>query len=187
MKLNSGRTRRDRGRKGKTKNSSTFLYFLIIFIFVISVLSFYTITHSAQGVSYTPAMLTSYVLPDSFINSSQHTRLSPKRNDKQSPPLTAMSTVQDGSLQTLNDNNKNIIANKRLQVAFAITITRDGKFQDGAAVMAYSIDQAFRNDNMDISMIAFVHPNVSTSRPVLEKVGYRYTLAQCNLVVLISN
>lgn len=59
-----------------------------------------------------------------------------------------------------------------MKVAFAITITKDGKFQDGAAVLAYSIIESFKNDPIEISFIAFVHPNVSTSRPYLRQIGY---------------
>ena len=62
----------------------------------------------------------------------------------------------------------------RKKIGFAITITKDGKFQDGAAVMAYSILEAFKHDDIDISFVAFVHPDVSTSRPFLQRVGYRY-------------
>jgi hypothetical protein len=62
---------------------------------------------------------------------------------------------------------------KRPRIAFAITITKDGPFQDGAAVLAYSIISSFaNNDEYDISLLAFVHPNVSTSRPVLKKIGF---------------
>lgn len=59
-----------------------------------------------------------------------------------------------------------------MKVAFAITITKDGKFQDGAAVLAYSIIESFKNDPIDISFVAFVHPNVTTSRPYLRQIGF---------------
>jgi hypothetical protein len=59
-----------------------------------------------------------------------------------------------------------------MKVAFAITITKDGKFQDGAAVLAYSIIESFKNDPVEISFVAFVHPDVSTSRPYLRQIGY---------------
>ena len=61
---------------------------------------------------------------------------------------------------------------KRRRVAYAITITKDGFFQDGAAVLAYSIFSVSRHTELDISLIAFVHPNVSTSRPLLRKLGF---------------
>lgn len=61
---------------------------------------------------------------------------------------------------------------RKKRIAYAITITKDGNFQDGAAVLAYSIFNSSRNDQYQISLVAFVHPNVTTSRPVLEKLGY---------------
>jgi hypothetical protein len=74
------------------------------------------------------------------------------------------------------NNNKNalVISNKPKQrrIAFAITITKDGSFQDGAAVLAYSIYHANMTNLFDISLVAFVHPNVTTSRPILTRLGY---------------
>jgi hypothetical protein len=61
---------------------------------------------------------------------------------------------------------------ERRRIAYAITITRDGFFQDGAAVLAYSIFSASKHSTDDISLVAFVHPNVTTSRPALQKLGY---------------
>ena len=61
---------------------------------------------------------------------------------------------------------------KRRRIAYAITITKDGFFQDGAAILAYSILNVSRNSPFDISLIAFVHPNVTTSRPSLQRLGY---------------
>jgi hypothetical protein len=61
---------------------------------------------------------------------------------------------------------------KRKRYAYAITITKDGFFQDGAAVLAYSIMKYSRSAKYDISFIAFVHPNVTTSRPGLRRLGF---------------
>lgn len=84
---------------------------------------------------------------------------------------------------------------QRKRYCYAITITKDGFFQDGAAVLAYSIVSksicviriffpllitAFFNLQMkyswnasyDISFVAFVHPNVTTSRPGLQRLGF---------------
>ena len=60
----------------------------------------------------------------------------------------------------------------RLRVAFAITMTKDGNFLDGAAILAYSIAEAARGKEYDWSLVAFVHPNVTTSRPGLTKLGF---------------
>lgn len=60
----------------------------------------------------------------------------------------------------------------RKRYAYAITITKDGFFQDGAAVLIYSIMKYSWNASYDISFIAFVHPNVTTSRPGLRQLGF---------------
>lgn len=60
----------------------------------------------------------------------------------------------------------------RKRIAYAITITKDGFFQDGAAVLAYSIMKYANVSSYDISLIAFVHPNVSTSRVGLRRLGF---------------
>lgn len=61
---------------------------------------------------------------------------------------------------------------KRRRIGYAITMTKDGNFLDGAAILAYSIYEASIKGNDIISLIAFVHPNVTTSRPTLQKLGY---------------
>ena len=60
----------------------------------------------------------------------------------------------------------------RKRLAYVITITKDGPFQDGAAVLAYSIMKYARTSPYDISLIAFVHPNVTTSRSGLRQLGF---------------
>ena len=60
----------------------------------------------------------------------------------------------------------------RKRIAFAITITKDGPFDDGAAVLAYSIIKTSQGKNYDVSLVAFVHPDVVTSRPTLKRLGY---------------
>ncbi len=69
------------------------------------------------------------------------------------------------------DIDKQIISRKA-RIAFAITITKDGFFQDGAAVLAYSIMKNVKSDLYDISFIAFVHPSVISSRVGLTRLGF---------------
>jgi len=71
-----------------------------------------------------------------------------------------------------NNKKKKEHAPKKLKIAFAITMNHDGNFQDGAAVLAYSIYATNMTKRHDVSFVAFVHPNVVTSRPVLAKIGY---------------
>ncbi len=73
-----------------------------------------------------------------------------------------------------NNNNNAHISNNRKRIAYAITITKDGSFQDGAAVLAYSILSHSKSSSLyDISLIAFVHPIVSNnSKKLLSNLGY---------------
>ena len=92
----------------------------------------------------------------------------------------------------LSSTNKNIkttiVKEKEIdskpRIGFAITITKDGNFQDGAAVLAYSIFDAFKDEKISASLIAFVHPNVTTSRPVLTKLGYH--VIECPTPINVS-
>jgi len=58
----------------------------------------------------------------------------------------------------------------RLKVAVAVTVTVDGPYLDGAAVLQHSIRMT--NSIHDISMVAIVHPGVVTTRPALTKLGF---------------
>ena len=60
----------------------------------------------------------------------------------------------------------------RRRIAYAITMTKDGPFQDGAAVLAYSILRISKNKDYDTSLVAFIHPEVVTSRPILQRLGF---------------
>jgi hypothetical protein len=84
--------------------------------------------------------------------------------------ITTTSAIPDPSLSTNLRGTRSTMGRPR--IAFAITITKDGSFQDGAAVLAYSIISNSAGRDYDISLLAFVHPNVSTSRPMLKKLGY---------------
>jgi hypothetical protein len=81
---------------------------------------------------------------------------------------------QDGNTISSNSVISQTSSNRKHQKrdAYAITITKDGSFQDGAAVLAYSIMKYSWNRTYDISFIAFVHPNVTASRPILKRLGY---------------
>ena len=82
--------------------------------------------------------------------------------------------VNDGSLRGHVSPIENFQIKKasKRRIAFAITITRDGSFQDGAAVLAYSLHNSNMTKEFAISLVAFVHPNVTTSRPILNRLGY---------------
>lgn len=179
---------KERSKKGKSRSASaTFLCVLIVFISLISGLSFYSIIHGASSVSLADNAMNLGISnpPPAVIPVVAGPQVEASHQVAAPTTSIVLSNTPDSKTKHIDaryENNVNKVEKienkvvkkkKRMQVAFAITITRDGKFQDGAAVMAYSIDKAFRDDDMDISMIAFVHPNVTTSRAFLERVGYR--------------
>ena len=86
---------------------------------------------------------------------------------------TKDATITENSLTKLKTSLRRLPHKSgKLKVAFAITMTKDGSFQDGAAVLAYSIYNSNMTKKYDVSFVAFVHPNVTTSRPFLTKIGY---------------
>lgn len=94
-------------------------------------------------------------------------------------PQVKRDTSTSTSMSTVSHENKAIGRSifdlgrrKRPRYAFAITITSDGPFQDGAAVLAYSIVRVSENKNYDVSLVAFVHPTVTTTRPILTRLGF---------------
>jgi hypothetical protein len=63
-------------------------------------------------------------------------------------------------------------------IAYAITVTKDGPFVDGAIVLGYSAlkvhDRSLGyKSNYNAELVAFVVPSVVTSRPLLESHGWK--------------
>ena len=76
------------------------------------------------------------------------------------------------------DKYRDVQDNRRPKVAYAITVTRDGHFVDGALVLgfaAHKYHDAKRGfpSKYEVDLVAFVAPNVVTSRPILEANGWR--------------
>ena len=93
------------------------------------------------------------------------------------PPPPSSSSSLSSSLSSSSSSQPR-------RIGFAITITKDGAFLDGAAVLAYSIVKHSTIDtNTKISLIAFVHPNVTKSRPILKKVNIIFL--NYNLLLII--
>ncbi len=116
------------------------------------------------------------------ITQSQ-TSLDRSRNNQ--PNNNAILDMKSSSYGNLveNDHNKSgdlpiekvdssIHQPKRKRIAYAITITKDGFFGDGAAVLVYSILKSSVHSAYDISFVAFVHPNVTLARAGLTKIGF---------------
>jgi hypothetical protein len=76
--------------------------------------------------------------------------------------------------------NRNFVAEKpkKKTIAYAITVTKDGNFVDGALVLGYAArrihdaSKGFPSD-YDAALVAFVTANVITSRPILEGFGWK--------------
>ena len=102
-------------------------------------------------------------------NTSDHTNH--LTNDHTSHHIRTVTT----NITTSISSNTNKPIKKR--IAYAITITKDGSFQDGAAVLAYSIMKQYTNNRVlsskySVSFIAFVHPMVTIARKELKRIGY---------------
>ena len=67
---------------------------------------------------------------------------------------------------------------KKKKVAYAITVTKDGPFVDGAVVLGYAAkkfhdaSKGFQSP-YEADLVAFVVPGVVTARPILESHGWR--------------
>lgn len=67
---------------------------------------------------------------------------------------------------------------KRLKIAYAVTITIDGPFLDGALVLGYaakkyhSAEKGFPSE-YDVELVAFAAPSVTTTIPILERFGWK--------------
>ena len=105
---------------------------------------------------------TKHTLP---MRQREHSR--PKESSVNLPPKRSTMGRTDGNGDTT-----------RPKVAYAITVTRDGHFVDGALVLgfaAHKYHDARRGfpSKYDVDLVAFVAPNVVTSRPILEANGWR--------------
>ena len=80
----------------------------------------------------------------------------------------------------------------RKKIAYAITVTKDGPFLDGALILGHAALKLHRqydypghiNSKYDAELVAIVSPSVVTSRSVLEKFGWK--IAERNLPVQLD-
>ena len=56
----------------------------------------------------------------------------------------------------------------RRTVAYAVSVSKDGNFFDGAAVLGWSIIQAHRESNYDVALVAIVHKNAVVAKRKFE-------------------
>ena len=67
---------------------------------------------------------------------------------------------------------------KKMKIAYAITVTKDGSFLDGALVLGHSAKKVHDRSSgfvskYDADLVAFVAPSVIKARPILEAYGWR--------------
>jgi len=67
---------------------------------------------------------------------------------------------------------------KRPKIAYAITVTKDGPFVDGALVLGYAAQKYHSAAKgfpsaYDVELVAFAAPSVVTTIPILEKFGWK--------------
>lgn len=67
---------------------------------------------------------------------------------------------------------------KKKKIAYAITVTKDGSFLDGALVLGHSArkvhdDRSGFASKYEADLVAFVAPSVIKARPILEAYGWR--------------
>jgi hypothetical protein len=101
-----------------------------------------------------------------------------ENNVKNNNPTGGMKT--DGTLSE-NKQPKGALNNQvstRKKIAYAITVTKDGHFVDGALMLGYSalkVHDAKKgfNSKYDAELIAFVTPSVKYARPILESYGWK--------------
>ena len=67
---------------------------------------------------------------------------------------------------------------QKMKIAYAITVTKDGSFLDGALVLGHSAKKVHDGSRgfiskYDADLVAFVAPSVVKARPILEAYGWR--------------
>lgn len=92
-----------------------------------------------------------------------------RRDILTSPP------IEDTSSAKVVQSNRPHQQGKKV-IAYAITVTKDSQFIDGALVLGYAakkIHSSPYHSIYDVALVAFVAPSVTTSRPILEAYGWR--------------
>lgn len=99
-----------------------------------------------------------------------------RRTEISTPAIDHTASEGEGLLKTADVGYPK--TNTKPKIAYAITVTKDGHFVDGALVLGYAArkyhDAARGNPSeYDVDLVAFVSPGVVTSRPILEANGWR--------------
>lgn len=92
------------------------------------------------------------------------------------------SSLREGNSNTIKESQtieiSSINNQPKKKIAYAITVTKDGPFVDGALVLGYSALKVHDsnkgyNSVFDADLVAFVVPSVVTSRPILQAYGWK--------------
>ena len=86
--------------------------------------------------------------------------------------------IIDISVKSLETKINEESSSTRKKIAYAITVTKDGPFVDGALVLGYAAKKVHDKtkgfySKYDADLVAFVAPGVVTSRKILETYGWR--------------
>ena len=93
-------------------------------------------------------------------------------------PLNVDSNLRNNEIKILTTTTTTPIIARKKRVAYAITVTKDGHFVDGALVLGYSAKKVHDAasgypSQYEADLIAFVAPTVKYARPVLEAYGWK--------------
>ena len=161
----------DHTYKASSKASISNCTCYTIFILLLLILSSISLVFMLHHTSLTSTATTSFIISteDVMLSSiKSFVRIRHNLTDTLSSiskNLQSQSTQQQ-HLQLHSSSTKSNLPKQRPRLAYVITITKDGFFQDGAAVLLYSIIKYSEITRLsyDISFIAFVHPTVQSSR-----------------------
>ena len=135
--------------KKSNSNSSIVRKFLYCVVFVLSILILYSIINGTQ---ISP--------PEPILE----------------PNVTEQ--PEDASEPAVVVEEPSVVKVTKPKIAYAITVTKDGSFVDGALVLGYaakkyhSAQKGFP-DTYDVDLVAFAAPSVKTSIPILQQFGWR--------------
>jgi hypothetical protein len=113
--------------------------------------------------------MTLFLVLSYFQSTSPTSALSPQ--DLIQSPIGA---ADKGSLSPPKIEATHPLTIPKKKIAYAITITKDGPFLDGALVLGYSAQLAQQNSSKySAELVAFVTPEVVKARVVLAKYGWK--------------
>jgi len=159
-------------RQKSKKLQLSIVFLLLVLFFLITIIMFLIQLQSIQSSHFTKKDTIIDIwnklevsFENNYVVNDKTTLVTSQKLTPPPPPPSSSSSSTSSSLSSSSSSRPR-------RIGFAITITKDGAFLDGAAVLAYSIVKHSTIDtNTKISLIAFVHPNVTKSRPILKKVN----------------